>query len=60
MGEIVDMAEARRRRDELRELEAERKAAELRYLIEMQAKLLEMAEEIKRDQQETDDESDPT
>jgi hypothetical protein len=60
MGDVIDMEEARRRRDELRELEAERKAAELRYLIEMQAKLLEMAEELKRDQQETDDESDPT
>jgi hypothetical protein len=60
MGDVVDMAEARRRRDALRELEAERKAAELRYLIEMQAKLLAMAEELKRDQQETDDEPDST
>lgn len=61
MGDVIDLAQARRERDALRELKAEQEAAELRALVEARAKLLELAEQVRRElNEEAEDESDPT
>lgn len=60
MGDVIDLAKFRLEREQQRERQAEQEAALLRAMVEAQAKLLELAEQIKREREEANDESDPT